>query len=67
VPESQLTTTGFSPVEEQRLYASMADAGFQEAAMQQDQIVIACKHLRSFENRERMCFQAIGHFSAWMV
>jgi hypothetical protein len=62
VPESQLTITAFPPVEEQRLHALMLDADFREAAIRRDQIVIACKNLRSFQNRERMCFQVIGRF-----
>jgi hypothetical protein len=60
VLKSQLTTTGFPPVEEQWLHALMADVDFREAATRRDSIVIACKHLRSVENREGMCFQAIG-------
>jgi hypothetical protein len=62
VPESQLTTTGFPPVEEQQLHALMADVDFLEAATRRDQIVIGCKDLRRFEDGERMYFQAIGYF-----
>jgi hypothetical protein len=40
----------------------MADADFREAATRRDQIVISCKHLRNFDDRERMCFQTIGRF-----
>jgi hypothetical protein len=64
VPEIRLTITGFLLVEEQRLYTLMADADFRESATRRDQIVIACKHLRRFEERKGMCFQAIGCFSA---
>jgi hypothetical protein len=48
MPESQLTTTDFTPVEEERLHALMADADFREAVTRRDQIVIACKRLRRF-------------------
>jgi hypothetical protein len=62
VPESQLTTTGFPRVEEQRLHALMVDVDFREGASRGDQIMTACKHLKSVEDRERICFQAIECF-----
>jgi hypothetical protein len=61
-PKEAFNPSGSSPEEETRLNALCADVDFQEVDTQREQIGIACKHLRAFQNGHRFTFEAIGRF-----